>query len=151
MSTVNRSALVPYSAQQMFDLVNDTASYPQFVPYCCKADVHRNTAHEQQATLFFAKGAIKTSFTTSNRLVFGKRIEVTLVNGPFKKLNGVWEFIAIGDSSCRVQLHMEFELSNPLLKATLGKLFDQICDRLVTTFVQRAGSVYTKDGSHHAS
>lgn len=142
VSSVERSALVPYSAKQMYDLVNDTACYPQFVPYCTQAVVHYSCENAQEATLHFAKGAIKTSFTTRNRLIPERQIEVHLVRGPFKRLTGIWEFIALDEHACRVQLNLEFELSNPLFRATLGKLFNQIADRLVTTFVQRASKIY---------
>lgn len=142
MSSVERSALVPYSARQMFELVNDTARYPEFVPYCVKAVVHHATEFEQEATLYFAKGAIRSSFTTRNRLLPVQQIEVHLVKGPFKRLSGTWDFKALGKDACRVNLCLDFELSNPLLKATLGKLFDQISDRLVATFVQRASKIY---------
>ena len=95
MSTVNRSALVPYSAAQMYALVNDIETYPEFVPWCSKSAVKIISNTEKEATLFFARNPIKTSFTTKNTLTPNQLIDMQLVDGPFSRLQGVWRFVDI--------------------------------------------------------
>ena len=142
MSNVSRNALVPYSAAQMYALVNDIESYPEFVPWCSKSTFKEISVIEKEAALFFSRGAIKTSFTTRNTLFPDKRIELQLIDGPFSQLQGVWQFVDIDEQGSRVQLDVDFELSSRMLKIALESFFSQICDRLVTSFVQRANQVY---------
>ena len=142
MSTVSRSALVPYSAAQMYALVNNIEDYPNFVPWCSSSTEKQLSATEKQASLYFSRGAIKTSFTTKNTLTPNQDIQLELVDGPFSQLRGHWRFIDIDDNGSRVELDLEFELSNRMLKIALESFFSQICDRLVNSFVQRANEVY---------
>ncbi|MFK7794343.1 MAG: type II toxin-antitoxin system RatA family toxin [Gammaproteobacteria bacterium] len=142
MSSVSRSALVPYSAAQMYALVNDIESYPEFVPWCSSSTSKEISSNEKEAALYFSRGAIKTSFTTRNTLSAEERIDLQLVDGPFSQLQGVWQFIDIDSEGSRVQLDVDFELSSRMLKIALESFFSQICDRLVTSFVQRANDVY---------
>ncbi len=142
MSNVSRNALVPYSAAQMYALVNDIESYPEFVPWCSKSTSKEISTIEKEATLYFSRGAIKTSFTTRNTLFTDSRIELGLIDGPFSQLQGVWQFTDIDEHGSRVQLDLDFELSSRMLKIALETFFSQICDRLVTSFVQRASDVY---------
>ena len=143
MGTISRSALVPYTAAQMYDLVNDIDRYPEFVPWCNDSISALIADDQKQATLYFARGKIKTSFTTKNTLLSGQCIQMQLVDGPFKHLHGDWRFIDIEDHGSRVQLDLEFELSNRLLKIALESFFNQICERLVNAFVQRASQIYS--------
>ncbi len=142
MSNVSRSALVPYLAAQMYALVNDIESYPKFVPWCSKSSSKEISISEKEATLFFSRGAIKTSFTTRNILSPDQRIGLQLVDGPFSQLQGVWQFVDIDNEGSRVQLDLDFELSSRMLKIALESFFSQICDRLVTSFVQHANNIY---------
>ena len=142
MSTISRSALVPYSAEQMYALVNNIEDYPNFVPWCSRSTEQQLSATEKQASLYFSRGAIKTSFTTKNTLTPSQKIQLELVDGPFSQLRGYWQFADIDDNGSRVQLDLEFELSNRMLKIALESFFSQICDRLVNSFVQRANEVY---------
>lgn len=142
MSSVSRCAIVPFSAEQMYTLVNDIKDYPNFVPWCSRSTEQGLSATQKQATLYFARGAIKTSFTTKNTLTVNEAIQLELVDGPFKYLHGDWKFTDIDDNGSRVQLDLEFELSNRMLKIALESFFKQVCDRLVNSFVKRANEVY---------
>ncbi len=142
MPSVKRNALVPYSAKQMYDLVNAVEDYPAFIPWCCASSSEHLSENEKQASLSFARGALKTSFTTKNTLIPSDEIEIELLNGPFRHLHGMWKFVDIDNAGSRVELELEFELSNQILKLTLETLFHQITDRLVTAFVKRAEQVY---------
>lgn len=143
MSTrIQRSALLPYPAQALYDLVNDVAGYPQFLPWCSTAEVLEASESEMRATLTVAKGGMSQQFTTCNRLVPGKSIEMQLVNGPFSQLHGVWEFKALGEKACKISLDLTFDYAGPLVKATLGPLFTQAANTMVDAFCQRAKQLH---------
>ncbi len=144
MTHVQRSALLPYSIAQMYELVNDVDSYPEFIPWCINSKVHSEEEHEKQATMYFASKGIKASVTTRNELVKNKEIIMHLVEGPFKHLIGSWKFTTIDNSACRVELDMCFSFSNRLYEATLGPIFNQVANRLVSAFAQRAEDIYGK-------
>ena len=142
MTKVQRSALLPYSAAQMFRLVNDVATYPEFVPWCVKTSVHRESAEEKEATMSFAKRGIHASVTTCNELEEDKQIVMRLVKGPFKHLIGTWRFQKLDENSCKVELDMEFSFSNRLYAVTLGPVFNQVANKLVSAFTERANQLY---------
>ncbi len=142
MTHVQRSALLPYSAAQMFNLVNDVDSYPEFVPWCVKCEVHSDNENEKQATMKFAKHGINASVTTCNELDADKKITMHLLKGPFKRLVGTWIFQELDEHSCRVELDLQFSFSNRLYAVTLGPIFNQVANKLVSAFTERAQQLY---------
>lgn len=142
MPTVNRQAFVPYSPQEMYTLVNDVRAYPQFLPGCRSSAVLSENEDEVTASIELAKGAVRKSFTTRNRLQTNKMIEVRLVDGPFRHLEGFWRFDAMGDKATRVSLDLEFEFSSRLMGTVIGPIFNQVANSLVDSFVKRARQVY---------
>ncbi|PWG64245.1 type II toxin-antitoxin system RatA family toxin [Sediminicurvatus halobius] len=142
MTTVARSALVPYSAEDMFRLVDDVASYEQFLPWVKRSrELHRD-ADTVRAELLFSKGGFEKSFTTQNRIQYGKMIDIRLVEGPFRHLDGYWRFQSLADDACKVSLDLEFEFSNRLLAMAFGRVFTQVAGTLVDSFVRRAHELY---------
>lgn len=144
MTAINRSALVPYTPAQMYELVNDIEAYPTFLPWCQDARVLSSDQDEIRACLNLAKGSIQKSFTTRNLLQKDKMIEMRLLEGPFKHLEGLWRFDPVGEAGCRVSLALEFEFSSKLMGFAMGPMFNQIASTLVDSFVQRAEQVYGK-------
>ena len=143
MSThIQRSALLPYPARALFDLVNDVASYPQFLPWCSASEVLEASDTHMRASLAVAKGGLSQRFVTANTLVPGELIKLTLVEGPFTQLYGHWEFKALGDKACKISLDLTFDYAGPLVRATLGPLFNQATNTLVDAFCQRAKQLY---------
>lgn len=142
MATISRSALVPYSAESMFDLVDDVDAYQEFLPWCNGSEVIWRKDDEVKARVSIAKGAVEKAFTTLNRTQRGKMIEMRLVEGPFRRLDGYWRFQPLGDQGCKISLDLEFEFSSRLVKMAFGKIFNQIANRLVDAFVERAHAVY---------
>lgn len=142
MRKVRRSALVPYSADQMFALVDDVAAYPEFLPWCSDAVIHERTDDEVRATLELHKGSMSKRFTTCNRREPGSSLTMALVDGPFRHLEGVWHFETIGDAGSKVSLHLDFEFSSPMLSLMFGSYFEQTCSSLVDAFTRRAREVY---------
>lgn len=143
MTTITRSSLVLYTPDQMFDLVNDVEAYPSFLPWCRDSNIISKTDDEISASLDLAKGGIHHVFSTRNELVPGKSIDIKLIDGPFKHLEGHWQFGMIGDNQgCRIQLDMDFEFSNRLVSMALGPIFTQISGSLVDAFCKRAQEIY---------
>lgn len=143
MSTVSRTAIVPFSPRQMFDLVNDVRRYPEFLQWVHRSEVLDEKPDEMLARLHMAFGGLKRAFTTRNRLQPGKMIEIRLVDGPFHHLEGFWRFNPLGDGeACKVALDLEFDFSTPLLALALGPVFTQVANSLVDSFSRRAHDVY---------
>lgn len=142
MAKVEKSALVPFSAQAMFELVNDVSSYPQFLPWCQSARLLSRNARELCGEIQIARAGIKQSFSTFNQLYPYERIDLRLREGPFKRLDGTWRFDQLRSNACKVSLRMEFEFSGRLINVAFGKVFSQIADSLVDAFCKRARDLY---------
>ena len=142
MPQIERSALVFYSAQQMFDLVNAVPDYPQFLPGCSSARIVSQSEQEMVASLTVSKAGISHSFTTRNTLYANQRIAMQLVDGPFKQLQGGWEFAPLSENACKVILKLEFEFSSKLVQFAFGKIFAELAASMVQAFTQRAKQVY---------
>lgn len=141
---INRSALVMHSSTRMYDLVNDVASYPQFLPWCSSANVIERHEHFMLASLEVSKGGMKQSFTTRNEFSKDGQIHMNLVDGPFEHLRGVWEFVALKDDACKVVLNLNFALKRNIAKIAFGPVFNQAANSMVDAFCQRANDVYGK-------
>lgn len=133
---------MPYSAEQMFRLVNDVEQYPEFLPWCHRATVLSRDASHIKAELVLAKGGLEKSFTTVNALDAPKQMIMELVDGPFKHLRGIWDFHAMGDHECQVALDLEFQFSSKMVALMFGPFFQQAAHMLVDAFVKRADDVY---------
>jgi len=142
MPVVNKTALVPYSSAQMFDLVNDFESYPSFLPWCRSSRVIHHTEREICGQLEVARAGIRQKFSTINKLTPPKHIDISLKEGPFSKLTGGWKFTELTPEACKVELTLEFEFSGKLINSAFGAIFNQIAGTLVEAFCKRAGEVY---------
>jgi ribosome-associated toxin RatA of RatAB toxin-antitoxin module len=142
--TINKTALVPYSAGEMYALVNDIESYASFLPWCRSSELLSQNEDEIRATLEIAHGSLRKSFTTCNRLQHNKMVEMRLEKGPFQHLEGFWRFDPLDERACKVSLDLEFEFSNKLVGMAMGPLFSQIANSLVDAFSRRAVEVYGK-------
>ena len=144
MRKVNKSALVPYSAADMYALVNDVERYPEFLPWCKGAKILSQTDSEMRASLELARGGFHKTFTTQNRLQAGRAITITLVDGPFRHLEGRWQFTDLDQEGSKVALDMEFEFKNSMLDLMAGPVFHEICNSLVDAFIRRAAAVHAR-------
>ena len=146
MREIYRSAITPYSAEAMYDLVTDIEAYRTFLPWCNESTIlsSSDAGPEQEvvARLGLAQGPLTGQFTTRNRGVRPTSLVLTLVEGPFSELEGEWRFEPLGDSGCKLELKMRFAFSNPLKDMLLGAFFEQTCNKLVDAFVTRAGEIY---------
>lgn len=142
MPNLERTALVSHSAKQMFDLVNNVDAYPEFLPWCSAAQTLERGTGYNIARVNMKKGPLSQHFTTRNELADGESITMSLVDGPFKQLNGKWVFEEIGELGCKVSFCIDFSFSGFLLQKTLSPIFNEICGRMVDAFVVRARDVY---------
>lgn len=130
-----------HSAERMNQLVNDVASYPLFLPWCSNTRIIEHDPLYMIASIEVRKGAIRQSFTTRNDLSDG-RIEMSLVEGPFSYLKGVWDFIYLKDDACKVELSLNFEVKQSIAKVAFSSVFSQAANTMVDAFCQRANHVY---------
>lgn len=143
MKTVHKSVLIWFSADEMFKLVTDVPSYPQFLPWCDRASVRETLADGMVAEIGMAFSGLRKSFTTRNTHVPGRSVRLVLVDGPFKQLEGTWDFVPLaeGQRACRVELTLNYAFES-MFGALVGPVFDRIASTLVDAFVKRAEQVY---------
>jgi len=143
MPLISRQSLVMYSPAEMYDLVNDIPAYPAFLPWCKSSEVISQTDDAIEASIEIAKGSLNKSFATRNLLQKNKMIEMKLLEGPFKHLEGYWRFMPLKDpSACKVTLDLEFEFNSKLVALAVGPVFSKIANTLVDSFCKRAVDVY---------
>ncbi len=142
MTHVQKSALVKFSAQQMFELVDNIEAYPEFLPWCSGSRIISRSPEVVEAELSIAKGGFHKSFATRNKLDNGGRIYMSLLNGPFSSLDGVWDFMPLREDASKISLDLQFEMSGVLASLAFGAVFNQICNTMVSSFTQRAKQVY---------
>jgi ribosome-associated toxin RatA of RatAB toxin-antitoxin module len=146
MRQVERSAIVPFTPEAMFDLVADVESYPQFLPGCRGSRIHHQEHGEVVASIALAQGPLNTEFRTRNRLDRPSRISMVLEDGPFSELQGNWEFSPLGENGCRVYLNIRFGFQSRALDLLLGPPFEAICNGLMDAFVKRARVLSAQPG-----
>ncbi len=142
MPVIRKSKVVPYTAKQMFDLVNDVEKYPEYLPWCKNVRILRQTAEEMDVSVGVLMGPVNKEFTTRNQMVDGEVINMSLVNGPFKKLRGEWKFVAINERESKIEFELDFTLSIGLLSNMLNPIFENMYGSMIKAFSDRAKVVY---------
>ena len=142
MRNVSRSALVPYSASQMYALVEDVVAYPEFLPWCIGATLHFKEDGIIEASLAMQRSGIKKTFRTRNSLQPGVAMGIKLVGGPFRHLAGAWQFEQLGEDGSKVSLQMEFDFESRVTDALFGRYFEDTCNSLIDSFTKRARKIY---------
>ncbi|MDX2507254.1 MAG: type II toxin-antitoxin system RatA family toxin [Gammaproteobacteria bacterium] len=144
MTCISKTALIPYSAEKMYDLVADVDNYQLFLPWCGASRILNQTQDEVKGLVEIQHMGMNKTFTTLNRMQKNKMIEMRLVEGPFKHLQGFWRFNALDENACKISLDLEFEFSNKLMSMAFGPIFSQIANTMVDAFCKRAVDVYGK-------
>lgn len=142
MITVKRSALVTHSAQAMYALVADVGRYPEFLPWCDRAEVHEEASHALRASLHINFKGVRQTFTTDNEHVPNERIRMRFVDGPFRTLEGEWRFTPLTADACKVELELAYEFASAILGRLVGPVFDHIANTMVDAFIQRADDLH---------
>lgn len=152
MKRVQKSVLLWYSPREMYDLVVAVDRYPQFLPWCERAEVLEDSGDTMTARLHLAYAGVRHTFTTRNKHEPARSVLVQLVDGPFSMLDGMWQFQPIGragaasddgeERACRIEFELDYAFANKPLEAVLSPVFDKVANTLVDRFVQRAEQVY---------
>ena len=142
MPSISRSALVMFSVEEMYQLINDIVAYPQFIPDCGDSKIISQDQHEMIAGLLVSIGGLKKWFTTKNTLLSNSEIKMTLVDGPFKNLTGSWELTPLSEEACKISLHLDYEFSSKVFDLAFGRVFNSLANNMVQAFTQRAKDVY---------
>lgn len=145
MAQVHKTVLMEYSASHMRDLVEDVLAYPQFLPWCGGSAIRSHEASITVASVTIDFHGVKQTFTTRNTRVSDELLNIALVDGPFKRLEGHWKFVPLMEPGeggavlgCKVELSLEYEFSSRILERLIGPVFARICDTFVDCFVSRA-------------
>jgi ribosome-associated toxin RatA of RatAB toxin-antitoxin module len=141
---VQRSAHVPYTAEQMFDLVNDIESYPLFLHWCSGARIDVRQGNTVEASLDIGVLGFRRSFRTRNTLARPSTIQIELVSGPFRRLRGEWKFTPRPEGGCDVSLSLQFEVTVSPFGTVFSKVFEELAGAQMTAFTDRAAKVYGK-------
>ena len=144
MALVEKSVLIEYSATQMYALVENVAAYPEFLPWCGGTEIMKKDGDIARAAIIIDYRGIKQRFTTENRANPPQLIEMNLIDGPFRQLDGSWRFKALGDDACKVEFRLHYEFSSRLLEKIVGPVFHFIASTFVDAFVKRARQLYGK-------
>jgi ribosome-associated toxin RatA of RatAB toxin-antitoxin module len=143
MKRVKKSVLLWYSAHEMYSLVTAVQDYPTFLPWCERAEVLESSETSMTARLHLHYAGVRHAFTTRNEHVPDSSVVVTLVDGPFSKLDGTWKFVRLGSGdACKIEFDMCYAFSNTALEAMLSPVFDRVANTFVDSFVKRAEQVY---------
>ena len=141
MAKISKDLVVPYTTQQMYELINAVDLYPEFLPWCSAVEVHTHTEDELAATIHLAKGPVKYSITTKNSMIPGNKIDMEYVAGPFKSCNGSWQFIDQA-GNCQILFDMEYQFINRMKRLLIEPVFNPIANTLIDAFHKRAEQIY---------
>ena len=142
MAMVNKSVLIERSSQQMFDLVDRVEDYPQFLPWCSKTRCEFRDHSKTVATLHINYRSVKSHFTTENDKECPFWMRITLVDGPFRRLAGLWRFKPLAEHACKIEFQLSYEFSSKMFEKVIGPVFSQIANTFVDAFVRRANEVH---------
>ena len=138
MVTIKKNAIVPHSSAKLFELVDNVEDYPDFLPWCGDAKVIARTNEITRATILINYKGVKQTFTTENVKTYPKQMLIKLIDGPFKKLEGRWQFIEIEAGACRIELELHYEFSNIILDKLISPVFNMIANTFIDHFVAQA-------------
>jgi ribosome-associated toxin RatA of RatAB toxin-antitoxin module len=142
MAIVHKSVFLGYSAEQMYALVGQIEEYPKFLPWCGGVKVHNLEENKLHATLLIHYHGVKQSFTTENINDPPHSMRMTLIEGPFKKLDGTWTFKPLREDACKVEFDLHYEFSSRVLEQIIGPVFSVIANSFIDSFCKRADSLY---------
>ena len=143
MNRIAREAIVPYSCRQMYNLVTDVASYPEFISWCNRVDtetVNHNSVKVRLGILY--KKTVDLSFTTINTNTPDQSVEMKLAGGPFSRLSGHWSFNSLGERGCKIVFRLDYEFNKSLKNLLVRRVFNEISTSLLDAFRARAQQKY---------
>lgn len=147
MPGVRETRRLPYSAEQMFDLVADVGSYPEFLPWVVATRIRSDDGHEMVADMLVGFKALREKFTS--RVIKDRpgRLEVIYIDGPMRDLDNVWHFRALEDGGCEIDFAVDFSFKNKMFEMLAGQYFDRAFRKMVAAFEDRADALYGNNSS----
>lgn len=142
MAEVHRSVIVGHTPAQMFDLIDRVEDYPGFLPWCGGTTVLYRDERVTRASILINYRGIRQSFTTENSKRPAEEMQIRLVEGPFRRLDGSWRFTDLAGRGAKVELRLRYEFSSRLLERLVGPVFNHIADTLVDAFARQAERLY---------
>lgn len=142
MALVEKSVLIMRTPEQMFALVDRVEDYPKFLPWCGGTELLARTASVTAARIHINYHGIKAQFATENAKDAPHWMNIAFREGPFRRLDGGWRFIRLGEAGCKVEFRLHYEFSSRLLEKALGPVFGHIVDTFVDSFVKRAQHIH---------
>lgn len=143
MNKVEKTVLVMHSAEQMYTLVDAVENYPKFLPWCGGVDLLERTETNTSATLHINYHGLKQDFTTQNIKTFPHRMEIELKDGPFKHLDGSWQFTPLKPDACKIEFRLNYEFANGFFEKLIASVFNHIATTFVDGFVAQADKIYS--------
>jgi coenzyme Q-binding protein COQ10 len=147
MPGIRETRRLPYTAEQMFDLVSDVARYPEFLPWVVATRVRSDDGREMVADMLVGFKALREKFTSRVVKERPRRIEVIYIDGPLKDLDNIWEFEPLEDGGCEVDFCVDFTFKNKMFEMLAGQYFDRAFRKMVAAFETRADELYGSSSS----
>jgi ribosome-associated toxin RatA of RatAB toxin-antitoxin module len=144
MAEVKKIVLIEFTPAQIFELVDRVEDYPRFLPWCGGTELLARTDQVTAARLHINYHGIKAHFSTENEKDAPRKMVIRLKDGPFRQLDGLWQFTPLGETACKVEFHMRYEFASKLLEKAVGPVFNHIANTFVDSFVRRAEQVHGK-------
>lgn len=144
MAQVEKTVLVMHSCATMFQLVDAVEDYPSFLPWCGGSELIERTEEATQATIHIRYHGLQQQFTTRNRKQSPNRMDISLVDGPFKQLTGHWHFTPLREDACKIEFKLEYVFANSLVERIISPVFSHIANTFVDSFVKQANKLNLK-------
>ncbi len=144
MITISKSVITPYTPAQMYALVSDIANYKDYLPWCPSSQIIKSDGSVVVARVDISYLKVKAHFTTENVNIPNQRIDMDLVDGPFKHFKGHWIFTALGETGCKVEFKLDYKFNNIIIEKVIGAVFEFVIKNIVDSFVKKAHEIYRK-------
>lgn len=144
MLNITKSVITPYTPAQMYALVSDVANYKNYLPWCPSSEILKTDGNKIIGRVDISYLKVKAHFTTENINTQNERIDMNLVDGPFKQLHGHWKFIPLGENGCKIEFKLDYKFSNIIIEKLIGAVFELVIKSIVDSFVKKAHEIYRK-------
>ncbi|AUR52156.1 type II toxin-antitoxin system RatA family toxin [Aquella oligotrophica] len=144
MLNISKSVITPYTPAQMYALVSDVANYKNYLPWCPSSEILKTDGNKIIGRVDISYLKVKAHFTTENINTQNERIDMNLVDGPFKQLHGHWKFIPLGENGCKIEFKLDYKFSNIIIEKLIGAVFELVIKNIVDSFVKKAHEIYRK-------
>ncbi len=142
MIEIKKTAIVLHTPEQFFNLVADIDNYPKYLPWCSETKIKTQNENEVIGTVFIEYLKIKSYFTTRNIYTKFTKIDIHLIDGPFKELSGYWSFSPLGETGCKIEFVLKYEFKSFLLEKLFGSVFAYMNKSIMDCFIKEANKRY---------